>query len=178
METKLIERAVRGDGEAFGELYQNHLDEIYRYIYYRVGDERDAEDLTELVFLKAWQALPAYRIDGSPFSCWLYRIAHNAVIDYHRCHPPVTLSIDDPCGPEAVEGNPLKQVIAYEESRSLAQAISNLTEEQQQVIILRFIEGQSHAEIARILDKREGACRMIQNRALIALHHYLREAQG
>ena len=83
-EHDLISRAQKGDAEAYGDLYEHYLDTIYRYIYYRVHNHQDAEDLTETVFLKAWQSLPNYRIGKTPFVAWIYRIAHNMVIDHHR----------------------------------------------------------------------------------------------
>ncbi|MGD2146302.1 MAG: sigma-70 family RNA polymerase sigma factor, partial [Anaerolineae bacterium] len=83
-EEKLVRRAVRGDAEAFGDLYVLHLDAIYRYIFYRVRDEKRAEDLTETVFIRAWEAIEGYEHRGYPFSSWLYRIAHNTVVDYYR----------------------------------------------------------------------------------------------
>src|SRR5258706_16230263 len=85
---KLIRQAVKGDGEAFGLLYARHLDAIYRYVRFRIGNEADAEDMTEEVFVKAWEALPGYRIGEHPFTSWLYRIAHNVTVDYHRKRQP------------------------------------------------------------------------------------------
>ncbi|HVP21424.1 MAG TPA: sigma-70 family RNA polymerase sigma factor [Anaerolineaceae bacterium] len=178
-EIPLLKRAIDGDSNAFGELYMLHLDPIYRYIYFRINDTNDAEDLTEQTFLKAWQALPDYRDIGNPFSCWLYRIAHNLVIDYWRSKKIdlIDRSVHPGEWPE-IESNLLKRVIEAEEAGALARAISRLTADQQQVILLRFVEGYNHAEIARILEKSEGACRMLQNRALIALNQILQGMQG
>lgn len=173
-ETALLSRAQNGDADAFGELYLLHLDQIYRYVYFRLGHASDAEDLTEQVFLKAWEALPTYRIGPTPFLSWLYRIAHNTLADYHRRQQPVT--------PMSTQQHPdlasplapaLDQVIEAEEAAALAAAIAQLPEEHQQVILLRFIEGMNHAEVARMLDKSEGACRVIQHRALATLHQLL-----
>src|SRR5512137_2072325 len=83
-EEDLIARAVQGDADAFGDLYERYLARIYRYTFYRVNDVADAEDLTEVVFLKAWKALGDYRAGVVPFGAWLYRIAHNVIIDRHR----------------------------------------------------------------------------------------------
>lgn len=178
----LVERAINNDTEAFGELYMRHLDAIYRYIYFRVDDARDAEDLTEQVFLKAWEALPGYERQGYPFTSWLYRIAHNAVIDhYRRKKPTVSMSPLPELELNTSQPNTLDQVIEAEEASMLAEAITLLPEEQQQVIILRFIEGLRHAEIAEIMDKSKGACRTIQYRALNALSRLLTgstEARG
>ncbi len=178
-EAGLVERAIAGNGEAFGHLYQRYLDPIYRYVYLRIGDASDAEDITEQVFLKAWEALPGYRPNGNPFVCWLYRIAHNVVVDFHRRHKHETHS--EPLDQEEqIDPQPcvLRQVIASEEVAQLAKAISRLPEEQQQVIVLRFVEGMNHSHIARIMEKSEGACRMIQNRALVALYKLLCRTEG
>jgi RNA polymerase sigma-70 factor (ECF subfamily) len=179
-DSQLIVRAASGDTAAFGRLYERHLDAIYRYIYFRVSNARDAEDLTEQVFLKAWQALPDYEQQGTPFTSWLYRIAHNAVIDHYR-RRDVREAVD----PEEIfnwggtEASSLEWVIAAEETERLADAIGQLPEEQQQVIILRFIEGLDHAAVADILEKSNGACRMIQYRALTTLSRLLTaEKQG
>lgn len=173
-ESVLIQRAGNGDTDAFGALYLLYLDAIYRYIFYRVGDVHDAEDLTEHVFLKAWEALPGYKQRGHPFSSWLYRIAHNVVIDYKRRRKNIVpLSESDDKQWRDPQANPLRQVILSETEAALLKAVSQLPEEQQQVIILRFIEGLSHAEVAHILEKSDGACRMIQHRALNALNKRL-----
>lgn len=173
-EAALVERAVRGDTTAFGTLYQLHLDAIYRYVYLRVGNQADAEDLTEQTFLKAWEALPRYKHRGYPFSSWLYRIAHNLVVDHHRRRKPV---LSAPQSDRVVRDNAqptiLDQVIRAEEAQTLASAIAQLSEEQQQIVILRFVEGLKHAEVARIMDKSEGACRIMQHRALVALNRLL-----
>ena len=169
-----VEHIVAGDADAFGELYLLHLDAIYRYIYYRVGDASDAEDLTEQVFLNAWEALPGYKRRGSPFTSWLYRIAHNVVVDYHRRQKPTApMPSPEKVARENEHSSPLEQVIEAEEAAALATAIAQLPEEQQQVIVLRFIEGLKHAEVARIIGKSEGACRIIQHRALVALNRLL-----
>lgn len=174
-ESTLIRRAAAGDNAAFGEIYTRYLDAIYRFIYYRVGDNQDAEDLTETVFIKAWQALPDYKDMGLKFSSWLYRIAQNTIIDFHRKRETDALSslntvIDDELALSDDLQIPISQV---EDASALTQAITKLTGEQQQIITLRFIEGLSHAEVACIMDRSEGACRMLQNRALVALQQQL-----
>lgn len=173
-EATLVEHAVAGDADAFGELYLLHLDAIYRYTYYRVGNANDAEDLTEQVFLNAWEALPHYKRRGIPFSSWLYRIAHNVVADYHRRQrPTVSMPSPEKADWENEQPTSLERVIEAEEASALATAIAQLPEEQQQVIVLRFIEGLKHAEVARIIGKSEGACRVIQYRTLAALNQLL-----
>jgi RNA polymerase sigma-70 factor, ECF subfamily len=179
-ERVLVEKAVTGDANAFGDLYEIHVDAIFRYVYYRTGQIHDAEDLTEQIFLKAWEALSNYKDYGNPFSSWLYRIAHNIVVDYHRQRKSIPTSLN--ALPIDIEENepsaPLGQVIRKEEFTILADAISRLPLEHQQIIVLRFVEGLSHAEIARIIGKNEGTCRMIQHRALIALQTFMNGAGG
>jgi RNA polymerase sigma-70 factor (ECF subfamily) len=139
-----------------------------------VGNVDDVEDLTEQVFLNAWEALPSYKQRRHPFTSWLYRIAHNVVVDYHRRYKP-TVPLPPPESVDWKEEQPtsLEKVIEAEEASRLALAITQLSEEQQQVIILRFIEGLKHAEVARIIGRSEGACRVIQHRALKTLNRLL-----
>lgn len=177
-ETVLVQQAQCGDSDAFGQIYLLHLDAIFRYVFFRIGNQEDAEDITEQVFLKAWESLPGYQDFGHPFTSWLYRIAHNLVVDYHRRERTVPAEeMDQTRGDGHEEPNLLQQVIANEEVDLLVAALSRLSEEQQQVIVLRFIEGLNHTEVARILNKSEGACRMIQNRALVALNAILAARQ-
>jgi RNA polymerase sigma-70 factor (ECF subfamily) len=168
-EAELISQAVGGDAEAFGDLYARYLDRIYRYVLYKVGEEKRAEDLTEQVFLRAWEAIGRYESRGFPFSSWLYRIAHNAVVDHYRTakHERPLESVvftlaDDSLGPE-------ETLIRKREVSRLLNALTHLSEEKQELIILRFVEGLSHAQVAQILDKSEEACRVMQHRALARL---------
>lgn len=170
-EAELVQRAIQRDAAAFGELYSVYLNKVYRYIYYKVGNATEAEDLTEQVFLQAWEAIDRYRQQGAPFAAWLFRLAHNRVIDYHRTkksHAPLDPSLEDSRpGPEEVVARRL-------DVQNLKQALKRLTEEQQQVILLRFVEGMSHAEVGAIIGKGEGAVRSIQYRALLALGEILK----
>lgn len=171
-EDDLIVRARRGEANAFGELYERYLAAIYRYIFYRVGEVAEAEDLTETVFLKAWEALDRYEVRDVPFSAWLYRIAHNVVVDRHRTRKAAvpldsTLSLrDEADGPE-------DRLDALEDVESLIWAMSQLSADYQQVLVLRFISGLSHAETGRVLKRSEEAVRVLQFRALQALRNLL-----
>jgi len=173
-ETELIARAIEGDTAAFGTLYERYLDAIYRYVYYGVTDHVEAEDLTENVFLKAWQALPRFRPQGANFRAWLYRIAHNAVVDRHRTHKPTATleeiaQMQDPAPvPEAV-------VETDQEIRKLSAALSRLKPRLRQVILCRFISGLSHAETAEALGVSEGHVRVLQHRALKGMRRLLLE---
>jgi RNA polymerase sigma-70 factor, ECF subfamily len=172
-EDVLVERACRGDADAFGRLYQLHLDRIYRYVYYRVGLTSEAEDLTEHVFLKAWEAIGRYESRGLPFAAWLYRMAHNAVIDHYRARRPTT-RIDETLDLEDERQNPVASAEALFDREELKVVIKRLNPDQQTVILLRFTEGLSHAEVGRILGKSEGAVRVIQHRALAVMARVLR----
>src|SRR5438874_3172314 len=139
-EAELVERATMRDQSAFAELYNTYVDKIYKYVYYKVGNAPDAEDLCEQVFLKAWEAIGRYKWCGYPFSSWLYKLAHNLVVDYYRTRrEPIPLNDllytpDEPADPE----NALNSAV---EAAELKTAISQLTPEQQQVVALKFIEG-------------------------------------
>jgi RNA polymerase sigma-70 factor (ECF subfamily) len=172
-EDRLVDRARRRDADAFGRLYELHLDRIYRYIYYRVGSSNEAEDLTEHVFLKAWEAIGRYESRGLPFAAWLYRMAHNAVIDHYRARRPTT-SIDETFDLEDERQNPVASAEALFDREELKVAIGRLNSDQQTVILLRFTEGLSHAEVGKILGKSEGAVRVIQHRALGVMARFLK----
>jgi RNA polymerase sigma-70 factor, ECF subfamily len=165
------------DSDAFGELYDLFVERVYRYLYFRTGSHPEAEDLTEQVFLKAWEAIGRYRWQGRPFLAWLYRLAHNAHIDHVRSQKPTTsLNNDDrpvelPSSAAAVE---LSRAL---DADLLARALGELTPDQQQVIIMKFLEGLDNEQIAQNLDKREGAIRALQMRALMSLRRVL-EHQG
>ncbi|MBI5566224.1 MAG: sigma-70 family RNA polymerase sigma factor, partial [Chloroflexi bacterium] len=167
-EEQLIQRAQRGDAEAFGELYQQHLAAIYRYVFYRLGNVAEAEDLTETVFLKAWEALDHYRRRDVPFSAWLYRIAHNAIIDrYRRDHE--TLALDEQTDLCDEADGPEDYLAETETTEVLIKALAQLSTDHQQVLVLRFINGLNHADTSRVLGRSEEAVRVLQHRALKAL---------
>jgi RNA polymerase sigma-70 factor, ECF subfamily len=174
----LVDRAVEArDQEAFGALYDAYLDRVYRYLYFRTNHREEAEDLTEQVFLKAWESIPRFRWQGRPFIAWLYRLAHNLLVDHHRARRP-TMSINSEERPIDL----MSDAAATDLGRSLdanllAGALSELTADQQQVITLKFIDGLENVDIADILDKREGAIRALQLRALLSLRRIL-ERQG
>lgn len=168
---RLVERAAGGDFEAFGEIYGIYLDRIYRYILYQVKDKMTAEDLTEEVFLKAWKGLKSYRGKGKAFSSWLYRIAHNHVVDHFRSKERDS-SLDTEMI-AALDG-PEQEVEEGIMQQELLEALSHLTPQRRRVIILKFIEGLDTSEIAQIMRKSQGAIRVMQMRALAALRVRLR----
>jgi len=175
-EKELAVRATRYDQEAFGQLYDRYVTKIYQYVYYKVGSGAEAEDLTAHVFLRAWEAIGGYEWREHPFSAWLFRIARNLVVDYHRARRE-TVSLEGSDGRTEVqpsdEEQPDHSLQALFTSEQLRQAVSQLTDEQQEVIVLRFLEGYSTAEIAAIMGKREGAIRGLQFRGLAALRELI-----
>ena len=174
-ERQLVLQAQAGSAEAFGQLYDAYMERIYRFIYFRVEDQQTAEDITSQVFLRAWNNLDRFRLGRTPYLAWLYTIAHNAVIDHYRTRKPTTaledVRLSQPDYAEAVENN----IDFSVEMRSIKSAMQTLTNDQQQVLTLKFIEGMSNDEIARHLGKREGAVRALQMRGLRALAKLLEE---
>ena len=173
----LVGRAVARDQAAFAELYDLHLDRVYRYMYYRTANRTDAEDLTEQVFLQAWTTIERFRWQGKPFLAWLYTVAHNVVVDWRRRATPGH-SLDDGDNPIELESASAAQAMSqWIDADLLASAIKRLTPEQQQVITLKFLDGFDTARIAQMMDKREGTIRALQLRALQSLRREL-ERQG
>jgi RNA polymerase sigma-70 factor, ECF subfamily len=167
----LLVRSLQGDANAFGDLYERYLDEIQRYIFYRVADRFDAEDLTETVFLKAWEALPRFKSSDVNLRAWLYRIAHNIVIDHYRTHKPTTdLSTAKMSDSTLL---PERQIQDRDEQKRLAAIIRTMDASLQQVIVCRFVNGLSHAETAQIMGIKEGHVRVLQLRALQKLRELL-----
>ena len=167
-EARLVTRAVQRDSEAFGQLYEQSLQRIYRYVFYRVNSVSEAEDLTEQVFLKAWEAIDRYEQRGVPFLAWLYRLAHNLVVDHYRAQRQL-VPLDDVRETEESSEDIEASVEAQLDAEELRLALRCLSPEHQQLITLRFVEGLSHAEVAQIVGKSEGATRVVQYRALQAL---------
>jgi RNA polymerase sigma-70 factor (ECF subfamily) len=175
-EDLLIQRAKR-DAEAFGELYERYVDRIYNYIFYRVGDTAEAEDLTARVFYQALGSIGAYKSRGVPFVAWLYRIAHNLVANWYRDrsrHKNVRL--DDIATLPAHGDSPHQRAEQNEEARILLGAIRRLPARQQELLILKFSEGLSNEEIGRIMGCTEGAIKALYHRTLVALRKELRDA--
>ncbi len=168
-EKALVQAAQDGNQDAFAQLYDMYVERVYRYVYFRVGDDQSAEDVTSEVFLKAWENLDRYQLRGTPFVAWLYRIAHHIVIDQYRASRPVVPleyagEVADP-----VSNGLEVRVENHIRSANVRRSIQRLTEEQQHVIVMKFIAGFSTEEIARQMGKRQGAVRALQMRALKAL---------
>lgn len=175
-EQRLVQKAKAGDADAFAILYDAYVDRIYRYIYFRVSDDVVTEDLTSQVFLKAWESLDRYNAGTSPYLAWLYTIARNLVIDYYRTKK-ATVNLDEIVQVSASDPDPDDAVQHRLDAQAIRDALQTLTEEQQQVLTLRFIAGMSTDDIAKLMDKRSGAIRALQMRALQALTKYMSEKE-
>jgi RNA polymerase sigma-70 factor (ECF subfamily) len=171
-EAILIQRAIGHDPEAFGRLYDMHVNRVYRHVYYRVGNKADAEDLTQQVFLKAWQAIGRYKKTATPFLAWLMTISHNLVIDFYRTRKSESYLDMDFAAHDSASG-PERAVEASFEQQRLRRTILRLHGDEQQVVMLRFIEGFEFREIASLLGKKEGNIRVILHRALVKLRRLL-----
>ena len=169
---RLVQEARDGDAWAFGLLFDHYHLPIHRYIASRVHRPSDAEDLTQLVFVKALEALPRYESRGIPFGGWLFRLARNAVIDHVRTrHDHVDL--DSAVGQAGREAGPDEVTVTRLELDEVAEALAALTDEQRDAIALRFFAGLSAREAAEVMGKQEGTIRGLQFRAIAALRRRL-----
>lgn len=168
---RLVEKSQKGDTEAFAQLYDIFVLPVYRYIYYRV-DESDVEDLTETVFLKAWEHMTQYRKTHVSFAAWLFKIARNLVIDHYRAR-----NMSDPLDHEVPDERTYMNPIFLTENKlhnaTLKTALGRLQESYQQVILLKFMNDLSNSEISEIMGRTEGNVRVLQFRALQALKEIL-----
>ena len=170
----LVQQVKRGDKEAFGALYELYIEKIYRYIFFRVHQHvAVAEDLTEVVFVKAWQKIDMYNKTGGSFSSWLYSIARNTVIDHFRSSARQNVVLTDDHIDE--QKNVEHEVYVKFELERIQEALRFLTDEQQEIITFKFVNELSNKEIAKLLNKKEDAIRAMQYRALQELRKRLKE---
>lgn len=169
---EFVARAAAGDHVAFAALYDAYADRLYRYVRFRVRDPLDTEDLVQRIFLKVIEALPRYEARGTPFGAWLFRLAHNAVVDHVRGHRP-TEQIGALAERASDVADPELSAMAALELDEVEAALARLTSDQREVIAYRFFADLAPAEIGRIMGKREGSIRALQFRALAALRHEL-----
>jgi RNA polymerase sigma-70 factor (ECF subfamily) len=170
IDDEALSSATQGDKLAFGELYDKYATRIYNYVYYRTGSSQDAEDITSRVFFRAMRHITNYTDRGVPFSAWLYRIAHNLVANWHRDssrHQEVEL--EDGYRASKDEEHPEIALLESEEQNALMRLIRDLPEERQQLLILKFVEHMSNAEIGEIMDRTEGAIKSLYHRTLLSL---------
>lgn len=170
-EARLIQRAKKGDSAAFAEIYDRHQPAIYRYIFYQVGDVAAAEDLTSEVFVRMVEKIDRFTYRGRPLLAWLYTIAHNLITDHYRhAGRPLPIPLDEEFVTSPAAEDIAERVLAQ---HRLACAIARLTDDQRQVILLKFVEGLDNETVAQTMGKSLGAVKSLQHRALAALRRIL-----
>jgi RNA polymerase sigma-70 factor (ECF subfamily) len=176
----LVKKAKGGrDPDAFGQLYDQYVDQIFRYIYYKVGNITESQDLTGQTFLKAFENIESYELRDVAFSSWLYRIAHNLVVDYFRRESKRgSVSIDEQPPAPSDQGNPVEVVMADLEGERLYGAMQKLTHNQREVLVLKFIDNLSNNQVAEIMGMSVGAVKSAQKRGLLALNRILGNSDG
>lgn len=173
---EVLAQAAQGDRDAFGELYDRYVGRIYNYIYYRTGNQEDAEDLTARVFTRAMKHITNYQDRGVPFSAWLYRIAHNLVANWHRDNSRrQIMPLEDSYWISSEGDLPESLVMSSEQSDALLHLIRDLPEDRQQLLILKFVEHLSNAEIGHIMGRTEGAIKSLYHRTLLALRDVVQQ---
>jgi RNA polymerase sigma-70 factor (ECF subfamily) len=173
-EEEVLLHASQGDRDSFGLLYERYIDRIFNYVYYRTGNTHDAEDLTARVFQRAMNHIHNYTDRGVPFSAWLYRIAHNLIANWHRDRSrrqEIPLN-EVPVLPSR-EDRPETTLVRSQEQDSLLRLIRQLPPERQTLLILKFVENMSNAEIGQIMGRSEGAVKSLYHRTLLALRDEL-----
>ncbi|MFN2285979.1 MAG: RNA polymerase sigma factor [Anaerolineae bacterium] len=174
-ERDLITRA-KSDPEAFGELYQRYVERIYNYHYRHSGNPTEAEDLTSRTFYRALRSLHRYREKGASFQAWLFRIAHNLVVNWYRDtsrHPSVAIDSVSPL--HSTSPAPLDYVEARETRELLVQLLADLPEDRKTLLLLKHVEQMSNLEIAAVMGKSEGAIKALYHRTLISLRDMVPE---
>ncbi len=177
---KLVEQAQAGDVEAFGKIYDRYLDTVFRYVYFRVGSRTLAEDLTQEAFLRALRRINSFTWQGRDLGAWLVTIARNLVADHfksgrYRLEMSTSEVLDADREDRGPEGSPEAAVVSKLTNATLLEAVKRLGAEQQECIVLRFLQGFSVAETARAMGKNEGAIKALQYRAVRALARLLPE---
>jgi RNA polymerase sigma-70 factor (ECF subfamily) len=168
----LVARAKQGDRDALEELYLEHFDRIYSYLHMTVGNRHDAEDLTTQTFLKMLESIGKFRWGAAPFSAWLFRIAHNLAMDHFRSRRRWQPEEEVP-EPDEVGSSAEDEAMKVLSSENMFDLIEQLSDEQRQVLILKFVFDFSNLEAATVLDKSEGAIKSLQHRALASLQKHV-----
>lgn len=171
----LVKKAKAGrEPEAFGQLYDEYVEQIFRYVYYKLGNFAEAQDITGQTFLKAFENIDSYEVRDVAFSSWLYRIAHNMVVDHFRRESRrESVSIDEQPPTPSDRGNPVEAVMADMESERLYRAMQKLTHNQREVLVLKFVDNLSNGQVAEIMGISVGAVKSTQKRGLLSLNRIL-----
>jgi RNA polymerase sigma-70 factor (ECF subfamily) len=170
---ELVDRAQHGDADAFGEIYDRYADLVYRYVYYRVGSPQLAEDLTSETFLRALRRIESFSWQGRDVGAWFVTIARNLIADHYKSSryklEVSTADLLGAVGERASDGTPESEVLQSLANTTLLRAVKELGPEQQECIVLRFLQGLSVSETAAVMAKNEGAIKALQYRAVRAL---------
>ncbi len=174
---QLIKEAQNGESEAFGELYERYLPPVFRFLYARLSDRQDAEDLAEEVFIRVWRSISSYQDQGVPFISYLFRVARNVVIDHYRI-------LGRAGQQETIEGkilqdlhaDPSEIVMTNLENQEIRRILDQLRDDYRMVLVLRFLSELSPEEVAQVMGRSAGAIRVMQHRALISLRNLLEGA--
>lgn len=175
IDERLLVQQAKQDKEAFGRLYSRYVDKIYSYVYYRTGNNQDAEDLTARVFFRAIQHIENYEDQGVPFSAWLYRIAHNLLANWYRDQSRRQMISLDSIAQWHVEDSPELATELLEDREALLEAIRRLPSDRQELLILKYVERMSNADIGDIMGRSEGAIKSLYHRTLLSLRDDLIE---
>ena len=170
----ILDKAIQGDEEAFSILYQENVKKIYTYIYYRTGNNHDAEDLTARVFQRALGHITKYQKTNVPFTAWLYRIAHNLVANWHRDNSRrKEVPIEEQVDLKQKSDVPEREIEKRQELEFLLKAIRKLSNDRQMLLILKYVEDLSNKEIGDVMGKSEGAIKSLYHRTLLELRDVL-----
>ena len=175
-DSELVRQAQAGDASSFGRLYERYFEKVYSYLSFKLGNPTEAEDLAGQVFLKALESLGGYKWTGIPFQAWLFRIAHNQLVDTLRRRgrrPSGPLEEARELEDERTDADPEAMLAQSLTRDGLLAAVDQLTELQRQVISLKFAGGLSNAEVAQLMGKSEGAVKALQHAALVSLQRRL-----
>ena len=170
----MVKMAQRGKRRGMERLYELFVEPVFRYVYLRVGNWEEAEDLTSRIFIKVFKKIKSYRERGIPFSAWLFRVAHNEIVDHYRTKGPVCKSFEEIYeNPVSSESDPERVILEEETRKKILEALTKLTPDQREVIVLRYLQEFSISEIAKIMDRSETAIRSLLQRALRRLNKVL-----
>jgi RNA polymerase sigma-70 factor (ECF subfamily) len=175
-EESLVRRAQKHDQEAFAQIYEEYFDRIYRYITLKIGDAVEAEDLTQQVFLNTLRSISSFKWRGKPFSAWLYRIAHNQVVDYLRKKKKTVVPLEETLA--SAGDNPQQAAERKLDIEQVLAAARHLTDAQREVISLRFTSELSIAQVAEVMGKSHGAVKALQHSGIVALRRALSVTQN
>ena len=175
-EAYLVDQAKSGDPQAFARLYDAYVERVSRYVYFRISEESDMEDLVSQVFLKAWENLHRFKPGSSPFIAWLYTIARNLVIDHYRTRRNM-LPLDEAVDLPSDISMPDDEAQLRFDLEAMRDGLQSLSADQQQALVLKYIAGLPNDSIARVMNKQEGTVRGLQMRGLQTLAKYMKKKE-